>query len=99
MCNSTLAEQEWRSHVDLPLEYFRCEQSEFYRMNVDTYWKKVFESKNGNGEPEFPNLKICISLLLCLPFSNASAVRVFSSMKNSSTQQVGRQKHCFFIES
>jgi hypothetical protein len=34
-----------------------------------------------SGEPQFPILKVCISLLLSLPFSIASAERIFSFMK------------------
>lgn len=87
LCDTNLADQEWRSHVDLPVDYFGCSPLEFHKVSVDAYWRRVFDSKNVNGEPEFPNLRVCISLLLCLPFSNASAERVFSAMKQTKTPQ------------
>jgi hypothetical protein len=50
-------------------------------MDVEFYWNRVFGAKLPSGEPQFPNLKVFISLLLSLPFSNASAERFFSFMK------------------
>jgi hypothetical protein len=51
-------------------------------MDVEFYWNRVFvANKLPSGEPQFPNLKVCISFLLSLPFSNASAERFFSFMK------------------
>jgi hypothetical protein len=50
-------------------------------MTPDNYWKQVSSSKDSSSEPRFPNLLPCISLLLCLPFSNAPVERGFSPFK------------------
>ncbi|XP_045027967.1 uncharacterized protein LOC116920669 [Daphnia magna] len=88
-CNVVEAEKEWRSHVNMPIDYFEIDSSqstfEFYNMDVEFYWNRVFAAKPPSTEPQFPNLKVCISLLLSLPFSNASAERFFSSMKLTKT--------------
>ncbi len=88
-CNVVEAEQEWRSHVNMPIDYFEIDSSQstfaFYNMDVEFYWNRVFAAKLPSGEPQFPNLKVCISLLLSLPFSNASAERFFSFMKLTKT--------------
>lgn len=44
------------------------------------------EFKNAAGQLMFPNLKIVVSLLLVLPFSNASVERVFSNLNNIKTE-------------
>jgi hypothetical protein len=88
-CNVVEAEKEWRSHVNMPIDYFEIDSSQstfaFYNMDVEFYWNRVFAAKLPSGEPQFPNLKVCISLLLSLPFSNASAERFFSFMKLTKT--------------
>lgn len=85
-CNVDEAEREWRSHSNLPLELFNVSsQSALFELSAESYWKKVIEVKLPTGELKFPNLKICISLLLCLPFSNAPSERVFSAMKLTKT--------------
>jgi hypothetical protein len=67
------------------LNYFEINSSQstftFYNIDVEFYWNRVFGAKLPSGEPQFPNLKVFISLLLSLPFSNASAERFFSFMK------------------
>lgn len=78
------AENEWRTHVNLPDEYFNVSSNhEYVEMDPEFYWNRVFSSKSPSGNPQFSNLKICISLLLSLPFSNASAERCFSVMKDT----------------
>ncbi|KAK4025142.1 hypothetical protein OUZ56_010642 [Daphnia magna] len=49
-------------------------------MKVDDYWKAVLSTLNPCGEPVFPNLTECMYLLLCLPFSNASAESIFDAV-------------------
>lgn len=49
------------------------------------YWKIVFSSVDLNESPKFSNLQQVISMLLCLPFSNAPAERTFSTMKLTKT--------------
>lgn len=72
--------KEWRSYVNLQNDYFNVHSShdifEFYNINVEFYWSRVFASK-----PQFFNLKLCITLFLSLPFRDVSAARFFSSMK------------------
>lgn len=72
-CNADMAEKEWRSHVNLPNDYFYVLSShsnfEFYNMDAEFYWNRVFAVKLPNGEPQFPNLKICICLLLSFPLA------------------------------
>jgi hypothetical protein len=56
-------------------------REEIYKMTPDNNWKQVFSSKDSSSERRFPNLLPCISLLLCLPFSNAPAEWGFSYVK------------------
>ena len=53
---------------------------------ADIYWSKVFKLKNSAGQYIFTNIKYVISLLLVLPFSNASVERKFSVLKNLKTK-------------
>lgn len=90
-CDIDSADVEWRSHINLSLSHFGCStESDFMKMPVNTYWNKVFQSKDLSGNQQHPNLKVCLSLLLCLPFSNATAERVFSAMKVSKSPQRNR---------
>jgi hypothetical protein len=78
-CNIIEAEAEWRRQSNLSVTDFRVStREEIYKMTPDNNWKQVFSSKDSSSERRFPNLLPCISLLLCLPFSNAPAERVFS---------------------
>jgi hypothetical protein len=83
------AENEWRDHINLLDEYFKVssEDSELQYLNMDVefYWNRVFAAKCPSGNPKFPNLKVCISLLLSLPFSNVRAECCFSDMNNTKT--------------
>ena len=76
------AEREWRDHVNFPNSYFDVsEDHEFESMDVEFYWNRVFSAKCPSGFGlRFPNLKVCISLLLPLPFSNAPVERCFRNM-------------------
>ncbi|KAK4006120.1 hypothetical protein OUZ56_011275 [Daphnia magna] len=44
-CNVVEAEKEWRSHVNMPIDYFEIDFSqstfEFYNMDVEFYWNRV----------------------------------------------------------
>ena len=74
------AEREWRDHVNFQNSYV-SEDHEFESMDVEFYWNRVFSAKYPSGFcPRFPNLKVCIILLLPLPFSNAPAERCSRNM-------------------
>ena len=75
-------DNEWREHALLDHEKLKLSTT----LSVETYWKRVFEFKNAAGQLMFPNLKIVVSLLLVLPFSNASVERVFSNLNNIKTE-------------
>ena len=82
------AEREWRDHITLPNSYFNVSMDhEYHDLDLNFYWNRVFSSKYPSGEPRFPNLKVCISLLLCLPSSNAPAERCFSNMLETKSEK------------
>ncbi|KAG5890191.1 hypothetical protein JTB14_010654 [Gonioctena quinquepunctata] len=60
--------------------------------SVEEYWSKVFALKNAADQPLYPNLRIVISLLLVLPFSNVSVERIFSKLKNVKTSHINSLK-------
>ncbi|XP_068232500.1 uncharacterized protein [Palaemon carinicauda] len=64
---------EWRSHcfIEELNDQVPCSQ----------YWDIVFNKKNALNLPCFPNLRVVISVLLSLPFSNASLERFNASME------------------
>ncbi|EFX67717.1 hypothetical protein DAPPUDRAFT_115212 [Daphnia pulex] len=80
-CNVVEADKEWRSHVNMPIDYFEIDSSQstfafFNMMDVEFYWNRVFAAKLPNGEPQFPTLKYVFpSYFLC------RAERFFSFMK------------------
>lgn len=82
-------DDEWRAHAMLD---FHQHGLEVHGDNIDAecYWGKVFCMKNAAGEYLFSNIKIVISLLLILPFSNASVERKFSVLKNLKTENRNR---------
>ena len=83
LVNEGDAESEWRAHVNLSDDYFNVSSDlEYQSMDSEFYWNRVFASKSPSGEPKFPNLKVCISLL-SWPFSNASTEIFFSHMKDT----------------
>jgi hypothetical protein len=92
-CDPNLAYSEWRKHASLPLSHFGVtDPYALYNMKVDDYWKAVLSTLNPCGEPVFPNLTECMYLLLCLPFSNASAETVFSHLKEVKDDKQNRQE-------
>lgn len=48
-------------------------------LNAIEYWSKVFKLKNPAGENMFSDLKVVISLRLCLPASNTSRNKLGTS--------------------
>ena len=90
------AESEWREHVNLPDNYFKVKadsdisEHQFFDMDVEFYWNRVFGAKCPSGNPKFPNLQVCISLLLSLPFSNVRAECCFRDMNNTKTPNRNR---------
>ena len=91
-CDFVKADSEWRSHASLRLDYFGVSKvDDLYKMSVDDYWKKVLSALSPTQTLQFPNLTVCIQLLMCLPSSNAAAERVFSQMKLVKTSQRNRQ--------
>ncbi|EFX82081.1 hypothetical protein DAPPUDRAFT_316621 [Daphnia pulex] len=72
-CNVVEADKEWRSHVDMPIDYFEIDSSQstfaFYNMmDVEFYWNRVFAgfaAKLPNGEPQFPTLKFVLTGQIC----------------------------------
>jgi hypothetical protein len=86
--NQDDAETEWRDQGNLSEDIFDLtSNSDFMDLDPEFYWQRVFKIKTPSGNPRFPNLKVCISLLLSLPFSNASAERCFSIMKDTKPQK------------
>ncbi|KAG5883793.1 hypothetical protein JTB14_036670 [Gonioctena quinquepunctata] len=75
-------DNEWKKHAllhfeDLHINVKDCEQ----------YCSEIFNLKNNAGVLLFPNLKKTLSLLLVLPFSNASVERIFSNVFNIKTDK------------
>lgn len=68
------ADCEWRQ---LALDENLCPGESNDTLN---YWLSVFNLKNPANQTAFPNLRKVISLLLCIPSSNASVERVFSQL-------------------
>ncbi|CAG9785479.1 unnamed protein product [Diatraea saccharalis] len=79
-------DDEWRAHAMLDYSALGLQDDD----NPETYWAKVFSLKNSAGHGMFLNLKYAISLLLVLPFSNASVERKFSVLKNLKTENRNR---------
>lgn len=75
------AEQEWRNHALLDHENLKLDPN----IEADIYWKSVFALRNAASQEVFGNLKKVLTLLLVLPFSNASVERVFSVLNNMKT--------------
>ncbi len=88
--NEDDAESEWRSHVSLSDDYFNVSADdghEYHNMDTEFHWNRVFAAKSPSGEPRFPNLKVCVSLLLTLPFSNVAAERFSATWKTQNPQR------------
>lgn len=74
-------DNEWRNHALLDHKNLGLNPN----LPADEYWSLVFKLKNAGDIPTFKNLKTVFSLLLILPFSNASVERLFSNLKNIKT--------------
>lgn len=55
---------------------------------LDEKWTYVF--KTSDIESNFPNLKIIVEFVKCIPASNANVERVFSNMNNLWTDEKSR---------
>nr|XP_023029624.1 uncharacterized protein LOC111517647 [Leptinotarsa decemlineata] len=75
-------DNEWRQHALLDYQALNLSVS-----SADQYWKTIFNLKNSADMPIFPNLKKVMSMLLILPFSNASVERIFSDLFNIKTDK------------
>ncbi|CAG4942601.1 unnamed protein product [Parnassius apollo] len=82
-------DDEWRTHALLDFEQHGLE-IHGDNINAESYWGKVFRLKNAAGEYMFPNIKIVMSLLLILPFSNASVERKFRALRCLKTENRNR---------
>lgn len=71
--------KEWRGLSLLPLETLGFTSSDD-TPNTSDFWNKVFALENAAGIKMFGNVEK-VSILLCLPSSNASVERVFSQLK------------------
>ena len=67
--NKNKTDEEWRSHS--------LSEELNGQMPCLEYWAIVLNKKNTANLPFYPNLTIVISVLLPLPFSNASAESFF----------------------
>lgn len=55
---------------------------------LDEKWTYVFQTADIDGD--FPNLKIVVEFLMCIPGSNANVERIFSDMNNLWTDDKNR---------
>ncbi|CAI6372912.1 unnamed protein product [Macrosiphum euphorbiae] len=55
---------------------------------LDEKWTYVFQTADIDGD--FPNLKIVVEFLMCIPGSNANVERIFSDMNNLWTDDKSR---------
>lgn len=74
-------DNEWRKHAFLEYATLGIDCSK----PAEQYWKQIFDLKNSAGVCLFQSLKIIITFLLVLPFSNSSVERVFSNLFNIKT--------------
>ena len=84
-CDPVAAENELKNKALLGTDaFYSCgckTESEIAALGVEAYWCHLLNLRNSAGLLCYPNLRTCISLLFCLPVSNASSERVFSSLK------------------
>jgi len=66
---------EWRI---LPTVFNDADIIVLANLEIDEMWKTIFEKKNFDDEPLFPNLEKLVYAALSLPHSNAEAERIFS---------------------
>lgn len=79
---------EWRI---LPSMFNDSDKNILGTLEIDESWKRIFEIKNFNGNPMFPNLDKLVTAALSLPHSNAEAERIFSivtDVKNKKRNQI-----------
>ncbi|KAJ8930181.1 hypothetical protein NQ314_017045, partial [Rhamnusium bicolor] len=81
-------DDEWRAHAMLNHAQYGLNTNDYD--SEENYWAKVFSLKNSAGQFLFSNLKHVLSLLLVLPFSNASVERKFSVLRNLKTENRNR---------
>lgn len=55
-------------------------------VNAEHFWKRVRDTKQGDGSPMFPVLSEFVGKLLCLPHSSATVERVFSQINLMKTK-------------
>lgn len=75
--NIQQVDNEWKTHALLDFKNYDLNFE-----NAEEYWLKIFSLKNSANMPIFANLKIVISFLLILPFSNATVERLFSKLND-----------------
>ena len=84
-CDITKAEGGWRAQALIPPQSFGCEtHCKVMKLSVLDYWRVVCNLEvEGTNSPikRFHDLNNCISFLLSMPTSNASAERAFSQLK------------------
>jgi hypothetical protein len=63
-CNVVEADKEWRSNVNMPIDYFEIDSSQstfaFYNMDVEFYWNRVsagFAAKTSQWGATIPDLE------------------------------------------
>lgn len=78
-------DEEWRSHCF-------CEELTAQTPCLE-YWDTILNKRNSANLPCYPNLKVVVSVLLSLPFSNASVERFFSKLNLTKTPQRSRLKN------
>lgn len=59
-------------------------------LKIDKMWKTIFEEKDLNNEPLFPNLEKLVYAALSLPHSNAEAERIFSIVTDVKSKKRNR---------
>lgn len=93
-CDIIKADAEWRTQRSLSYNLFGVESNdEIKNLTVQKYWDVVLEVKTVLDEVRFPELTKVISLFFCLPASNATAERFFSSMKQTKSDRRGKSAH------
>lgn len=76
---------EWKM---LPIVFDDADKTLLANLEIDDVWKNIFQKKNFNGKPSFPNLENLVHTVMSLPHSNAEAERIFSivtDVKNRGT--------------
>lgn len=77
--NMAEVDKEWRGISLLSCEELGLTSNEI--KNISCFWKKVFALENAADQKLHQNVEKVLSILLCLPSSNASVERIFSQRK------------------